>query len=107
MEKVILLAEAEEMLQDLIFILFKEKYFSFLQNSLEYVDLIYDFIYTVPTQRKKATHRNRYGNWYCAFKINKHTTWYISFNVEGDEYNITHITNNHTADYPRYIRGIK
>jgi len=53
MEKVILLAEAEEMLQDLIFILFKEKYFSFLQNSLEYVDLIYDFIYTVPTQGKK------------------------------------------------------
>ena len=95
------------MLDDLIDILIEDDYFSFLENAISYLIEIYDFIYTIPTQRKKATHRNRYGNWYSAFKINKHTTWYISFNVEGEEYNITHITNNHTADYPRYIRGIK
>ena len=95
------------MLDDLIDILIEDDYFSFLENAISYLIEIYDFIYSIPTQRKKPTHRNRYGNWYCAFKINKHTTWYISFNVEGEEYNITYITNNHTADYPRYIRGIK
>ena len=107
MEKVIVLPDVEDMLLELVNILFREEYFSFRQSAKDYVNEIIDFIYTIPTQRKKATHRNRYGNWYCAFKINKHTTWYISFNVEGEEYNITYITNNHTADYPRYIRGIK
>ena len=56
------------------------------------------------TELEFSTLKNRYGNWYRAFKINSNTTWYISFNVEGDEYNITHITNNHTADYVKYIR---
>ena len=93
------------MLDELVDILAEENYFSFMENVIAYLIEIYDFIYTIPTQPKKATYKNRYGNWYCSFKINKHTTWYISFNVEGDEYNITHITNNHTADYPLYIQN--
>ena len=92
------------MLLELVQILFKNDYFSFKENAKDYVDEIVEFIYSIPTKRKKPTLKNRFGNWYCAFKINSHTTWYISFNVEGDEYNITHITNNHSADYVRYIR---
>ena len=104
MGKIIVLPEVRILLDELVDILYENDYFSFEENAILYLNSIYDFIYTIPTQRKKPTLKNRFGNWYCAFKINSNTTWYISFNVEDDEYNITHITNNHTADYVKYIR---
>ena len=106
MEKVIITEEASDFLDELIAFLFEEEYFGFMTSSIKYVNNIYDFIYTIPTLKKKNTRNNKYGNWYCSYKHNTKTTWYITFDVEDGIYLVTHITNNHTADYPKYIRGM-
>jgi len=87
--------------------LYKAEYFGFRESAIDYSNKILDFIYTIPTLKKKPTKRNKYGNWYCAYKYNSKTTWYITFDVEDNIYLVTHITNNHTTDYPKYIRGLK
>ena len=106
MEKVIITEEASDFLDELIAFLFEEEYFGFMTSSIKYVNNIYDFIYTIPTLKKKNTRNNKYGNWYCSYKHNTKTTWYITFDVEDGIYLVTHITNNHTADYPKYIIGL-
>ena len=90
----------------MVLILFKNEYFGFEENPVEYVLNIVKFIYTIPSLKKKLIRFNKYGNWYCSYKHNSKTTWYITFDVEDGIYLITHITNNHTADYPKYIRGM-
>ena len=105
MEKIRISDEAIYFLEELVINLYKKEYFSYLLSSEEYVLNIYNFIYSIDTLKKKATKRNKYGNWYCKYKHSNKTSWYITFDVEDGFYFVTHITNNHTADYPKYIRG--
>ena len=105
MEKVITTQEVDYFFKDLILVLLKAEYFSYNESATNYVKNIIDFMYTIPSLKKKPTKRNKYGNWYCSYKHNNKTTWYITFDVEDGIYLVTHITNNHTADYPKYIRG--
>jgi len=107
MEEVNILPSVRLMLDELVEILYDEEYFGFLDSCYNYLDNIYNFIDTIPTLKKKPTKRNKYGKWYCAYKHNSKTTWYITFDVEDGVYLVTHITNNHTTDYPKYIRGLK
>lgn len=69
-------------LDDLVFILFKEEYFSFMQNSYDYVDKIIDFINndisTFPSKKTPAALKN-FGSRYIFYKSNQRTTWYIFF----------------------------
>jgi hypothetical protein len=107
LEKVIISPLVVDKLESLILVLFEKEYFGFIESAMEYVDNIYDFILTIPSQKKKRAKKSKFGNWYCSYKANKNTTYFISFDYEGDVYLIKNITNNHSRDYPAFINGIK
>ena len=104
MEKVIIEESANLYLNELIKILFGDEYFGFMESSINYVNKIYDFIYSIPTQVKRNTKNSKFGFYYCSFKINTKTTWYVIFNFHQNTYLVTHILNNHTSDYPYLIK---
>ena len=107
MEEVIILPELEDKLFDLVTILYKENYFSFLESSLSYVDNIVNFIYTIPTLQFKEAANKKFGKYYCSYKANRNTTWYITFDKQDERFIIQYITNNHTEEYPYFISKIK
>jgi hypothetical protein len=104
--KVILLPLLEDKLFDIVFMLYNKEYFGFIESAFNYVDEIVNFIYTIPTLKHKRTKNKKHGAYYCRYKPNKNTTWYITFDIEDDLYLIKNITNNHSKDYPRFIAGL-
>ena len=70
-----------------------------MDSAKEYVRIIFDFIYTIPDQHRKRTKNSKLGFWYCKYKHNHNTTWYITFDLEDDIFLIKDITNNHTEEY--------
>jgi hypothetical protein len=70
-----------------------------------YVLNIIDFIYSIPSLKRKVTNDSRFGKYYCTYKHSSKTSWYISFDVEDNLYNIKKVTNNHTGDYPKFIKN--
>ena len=83
------------------------KNFGFIESAFKYANNIYDFIYTIPQQRYKLTANKKLGTYYCSFKANRNTTWYITFDMQDNRYIIQDITNNHSADYAYFIATIK
>lgn len=91
--------EVENYINDLVHILFKKDYYSYLENAILYKDKIIDFIEenisTFPCKtsplRLKAL-----GSKYIFCKINSHTTWYIFFESKGNTFIVTYIFNNHS-----------
>ncbi len=86
---------------DLIFVLFENEYFGFVESAEEYVIKISNFINanieTFPS--KIAPNRlKRFGSNYIFFKINSRTTWYIFFENQDNKYLITNIINNHCEE---------
>ena len=107
MEEIILLPEVVKKLNELINTLYDQEYFSFIENSFSYVDSIYDFIYTIPTLPFKETGNQKFGKFYCSYKVNRNTTWYITFDKKDERYIVKYITNNHAEEYPYFISKIK
>lgn len=89
--------EVETYLNELIFILFKEKYFSYLENSILYKDKIIDFIEsniaTFPSKKTHAALKN-FGSRYIFYKSNQRTTWYVFFENRKNDFLITNIINS-------------
>jgi hypothetical protein len=106
-EEVILLPEVIFKLNQLVNILYDEEYFGFMDTAFNYADNIYDFIYTIPKQQYKFTSNKKLGTYYCSFKANRNTTWYITFDKQEEKYIVQNITNNHSADYAYFIANIK
>lgn len=107
MEEVIISPLVIEKLQSLVLILFEKEYFSYIENANAYVDNIFDFILTIPALKKKHTKNTKHGTYYCSYKANRHTTYFITFDYEDYVYLVRNITNNHSRDYPAFIKGIK
>jgi hypothetical protein len=107
MAEIVLLPEVTHKLDSLAGLLFDKGYFAIMDNAFAYVDAVYDFIYTIANQQHYPTAHPKYGAWYSAFRANKHTTWYIIFDKQHDRYIVRNIINNHTSDYPAFIRQIK
>jgi hypothetical protein len=84
-------------LKELGEILYEDEYFGFVEDALEYADYL----------KHKRTSYTKYGSYYCKYKHNHKTTWYITFDVEDDTYLILNITNNHSADYPKFISWLQ
>jgi len=85
-------------LDELVFVLYNENYFSFIENAYAYTSEIYDFIdYSIETFPRKATPKSlsKYGDFYIFYKSNSRITWYIFFSKKHSNYLIKHITNNH------------
>lgn len=88
-------------LDDLVFILFKEEYFGFMQSSYDYVDKIIDFIEndiaTFPSKKTPTALKN-FGSKYIFYKSNQRTTWYIFFENKNNNFLITNIINSHCEE---------
>jgi hypothetical protein len=87
-------------LDELIDTLYEDEYFGFFESSLEYVQNLRNFIFSIDTLKIKNTSINKYGNFYCKYKHNNKTTWYVLFDKINDNYLVNNITNNHSPDYP-------
>ena len=107
MEEIILDDLVKLQLRELALTLFNEEYFGFVTDAEDYVNIIVDFIFTIPTIKHKQTSFTKYGSYYCKYKHNSKTTWYIVFDVQDDVYLIKFITNNHSADYPKFISWLQ
>lgn len=106
MEEVVIMPELTDKLNEIIRLLYVKEYFGFLDSAFEYGDKIYDFIYTIPSRKAKSTKDSKYGEYYCSYKPNQNTTWYLIFDKEDNRYLIRDITNNHSPDYDRFISQI-
>ena len=107
MEKIILSREIIIALEDLVDILLDDEYYGFLDSAEDYVNKIYDFIYSIPNQPYKQTKNNLLGIFYCCYKYSNRTTWYITFNKENETYLIKNIANNHSKEYAEFIANIQ
>lgn len=105
MAKVIYTAFAEIKLKQLINTLYDEEYFGFVAAAESYVNSIYDFIDSLPHQRKNLCYNPARGTWYCRYQHNRKTFWFITFDTDGEIFIIRDIINNHSADYPQFISG--
>ena len=88
-------------LNDLIFTIFKEDYFSYLESSVDYKNKLIDFIdsniATFPA--RKTPLRIRYlGSNYIFYKSNQRTTWYVFFEQKDKNYIITNTINNNSTE---------
>jgi hypothetical protein len=79
-------------------------YFSYAENATAYIEGLKDFIKSIPEQKPKPTHNKQPGSWYCKYKPNNNTTWYISFDTDGSTFLIRNIFNNHSEEYPIFIK---
>ena len=91
MEKIKILykLEVEDFLFDLVLILFKNDYFSYLENAELYKNDIVDFvennIKNFPSKKTPAKLEN-FGSNYIFYKSNARTTWFVFFEQQGSNY---------------------
>jgi hypothetical protein len=79
-------------LDELVFVLYNENYFSYIENAYDYTSKIYDFIdYSLATFPRKNTPKSlsKYGDYYVFYKSNA---------KKQNVFLIKHITNNHSFD---------
>ena len=77
MEKVIISAFVYNKLRDLIEIMYDKEYFGFKMSAVDYVKTLMDFMYTIPDQKHRKANDTKYGPYYCRYRHNYKTTWYI------------------------------
>jgi hypothetical protein len=98
LEKIVFEDKLLDYLDDLVYKLFKEEYFSYSENAQLYVDKIVDFIvleinsFPYKNTPQKLRHL---GSNYIFYKSNNRTTWYVFFEKKNQNYLITGIINNH------------
>lgn len=101
MEKVAFRFDVLNQLDELVFILFNEDYFSYSENAKSYVDKIIDFTiksiesFSVKITPSKLVHL---GEKYIFYKANSRTTWYIFFESNENKFLVTGIINNHCQE---------
>ncbi|HLV23300.1 MAG TPA: hypothetical protein VKY36_00790 [Moheibacter sp.] len=91
--------EVEDFINELVYQLYINEYFGFLESAINYKDKIIDFIEenisTFP-HRPTPFALRKLGSRYLFYKSNERTTWYIFFEKSENTYLITYITNNHS-----------
>lgn len=101
MEKVIFKDRVLDYLDELVYTLFKEEYFSYSENAQLYFDKIVDFVILGINSfpHKSTPQKLQYlGSNYIFYKSNKRTTWYVFFEKKENNYLITGIINNHCEE---------
>lgn len=84
-------------LAELSHLLFKNGYFDYFENALQYVDDIYDEIFaTIHIAKHIEVHvkHKDFGDYYFVIKANRRTAWHIYFIKKDNVYYITKILNN-------------
>lgn len=93
--------EVEYYFNELVLNLFKQDYFSYLENAIIYKDKILYFIennISTFTSKKTPKKLRSYGKNYIFYKSNQRTTWYVFFEKSENNYLITNIINNHSKE---------
>lgn len=103
LEKIIISKEVADYFEKLVFALFENEYFGFVETAIDYVDEIIDFIYTSITiypPQKTPDKLKHFGKFYMVFLANSRTTWYIFYEFEETKnvYLVTGILNNHLPE---------
>ena len=101
MEKIIFKEEILIYFDELIYILFLEEYFGYVENAQQYVDKIVNFIINDISSfpSKKSPSKLQYlGSNYIFYKSNTRSTWYIFFEKRATNFLITGIINNHCEE---------
>ena len=102
--RVLFLPEVSQQFVELAEILYDKGYMSFLDTAVKYSEeLFYEIQNLLPRKvhKKAPEYFNRFGRdmSYASFQKNKHTTWYIFFNVYdvvGETvYLVRYMSNNH------------
>ena len=103
MEREIIFSEKVELyLDELMQLLFEEKYFGFPDSAKSYVDNLISFaekyIGILPAKNAPEYFKHFGKNMkYITYQANKRTFWYIFYQERNHIYLIRHITNNHVA----------
>ncbi|WP_194766245.1 hypothetical protein [Tamlana sp. I1] len=87
-------------INDLIFKLYENEYFGFLESAIDYKNNLIDFIENnIATFPKKFIPLSNasLGSYYMFYSSNKRTTWYIFFEKENNNFLVTFISNNHSV----------
>ena len=104
--RVLVLPEVRQYLSELIWVLFDNDYFGFLESAEDYVESLFEDIKTtLPNRQKRPAppYFQRYGKnmFYATFRKSKHTQWYVFFNIyekNGElTYVVRYISNNHVV----------
>lgn len=106
MAKIVVTEYVIEKLNSLIDILYENEYFGFKIDAIAYVSEIELFIETIPQRKARPTNNSKYGKWYCRYIHSRHTQWYITFDTDGKTWLIRNVINNHTEDYPKFIKNL-
>ncbi|GHT80602.1 hypothetical protein FACS189467_3170 [Bacteroidia bacterium] len=96
------LPSVELYLFELIETLYRENYFSFPEDAVEYVQKIRHYIEShihITIQHNAPAHFVRYGRdmQYITYRDNEKTHWYVFFQQKDNIYLVRYITNNHIA----------
>ena len=98
MEKVIFKDAVLEYFDDLVFALFEEEYFGFVESAEIYKDKIVEYVVSsISTFPYKKTPKSveYLGLSYIFYKTNSRTTWYVFFEKKDQNYLVTGILNNY------------
>lgn len=104
--RTIFLPEVLDYFNELTKSLYEKGYFGFEENALKYVDeLIEDIETSLHLKLKKPAPLQfiKFGKnmYYCAFKKNRNTTWYVFFTIyqvnNERVYLVRYISNNHIS----------
>ena len=88
MEKIIFNKRVVKQLNEIVFVLFKEEYFSFVENAIEYRNDILSAITISNLKRGKASppKNAKLGSFYLKHKANHRTTWYVFYDIVNEEF---------------------
>jgi hypothetical protein len=92
---------------ELVRALIRKGYFASETAAFAYADAISNFIQTISKQTIHKTKDTSFGQYYATYKANRHTSWYVLFDMSNDRYIIRNLINNHTPDYPKFIDSLK
>lgn len=81
-------------------------YFGHLESSKKYVNEMFDFINTIPSQTLKFRTKNTLqGSYYCKMKVkNKRTVYYFTYDIKENLYLIRNCFSSHEYEYHKYIK---
>jgi hypothetical protein len=82
----------------LIYDLYAQEYFGFLESAIEYKEKIIQYIESNigKALTREAPDKLKFlGSRYFFYKMNSYTTWYIFYEQKESSYLITEIFNNH------------
>ena len=104
MEEILIWDEVIDKLDNLTRVLYEKEYFGFDDSCEEYVNKIYDFIYTIPKLRHRKTKNKRYGLYFVKYEVkNKRTEYYVTFDKKGERYIVKNIFTSYEEGYPTYV----